>query len=427
MTLWNASSTSIWDKLISKPFLSDAPVTVIRRPPKVFAANETGTRVTITRLRQAGWARGDVRRLYRQITSMTSPFSGPSGFEAILELPGYEAWIRDIPDVQEILKRAFWKFSFVLDQKSKLNWSFRFNGVRPLHLESRELSGAGDVLQLPSRTGDDRMLKQVTADAATTSRIGTVSGELYVYDRDREVLRRLVESQLLETYLNENGGIRVYRDGVRVYNYGEQGDDWLGLDLRRVNAPTRKLSSNIIVGAIHLSLQDSSGLIEKTNREGFVENDALVRLKQVVLGALGKLESERQFDKDKIRRLAAKTQEPETVGIQKPLKELRHALDQKQLLVDFEPYVSRIEHEYRDMQKTLLTAGMSGLNLAVVFHEVERGVRALHNSIDRGGKPQFLKTQARDLMRLMEGFSSLLKRDSKQRHTTRVIGSREAV
>ena len=36
------------------------------------------------------------------------------------------------------------------------------------------------------------------------------------------------------------------------------------------------------------------------------------------------------------------------------------------------------------MQETLLAAGMSGLNLAVIFHEVERGVRALHQVIVDG-------------------------------------------
>ena len=52
---------------------------------------------------------------------------------------------------------------------------------------------------------------------------------------DRKVLHRLCDLRVLTNYLDENGGIRVYRDGIRVYNYGERGDDWLGLDLRRVN------------------------------------------------------------------------------------------------------------------------------------------------------------------------------------------------
>ena len=69
--------------------------------------------------------------------------------------------------------------------------------------------------------------------------IGTVEGEFHVFDRDRELLNRMGDVRLMTSYLDANGGVRVYRDGIRVYNYDEQGDDWLGLDLRRVNVPTR--------------------------------------------------------------------------------------------------------------------------------------------------------------------------------------------
>ena len=99
-------------------------------------------------------------------------------------------------------------------------------------------------------------------------------------------------------YLDENGGVRVYRDDILDYNYGELGDDSLGLDLRRVNSPIRRISSNIVIGAVNLSLKDSTALVEKTNREGFVDNAACERLKRIVLGVLGKLEAEREEDKE---------------------------------------------------------------------------------------------------------------------------------
>ena len=69
------------------------------------------------------------------------------------------------------------------------------------------------------------------------------------------------------------------------------------------------------------------------------------------------------------------------------------------------------------MQETLLTAGMSGLNLAVVFHEVERGVRALNQIITEGGDLEEAARQVQGLMRILGGFSSLLRRDRKRRHS----------
>ena len=223
--------------------------------------------------------------------------------------------------------------------------------------------------------------------------------------------------QLLERYLDETGGVRVYRDGIRVYNYGEDGDDWLGLDLRRVNVPTRRISNNIIIGAIHLCLKESTGLIEKTNREGFVDNEPCLQLRRVVLGALAALEAERQFDKRRIRQLTDKPDDLLAVRIEGPIQELRYELEQQGMGRKFENYLVRNEEHYQSMQETLLSAGMSGLNLAIVFHEVERGVRALHQVISKGADIESAARQARDLMRLLDGFATLLRRDSKKRHS----------
>lgn len=64
----------------------------------------------------------------------------------------------------------------------------------------------------------------------------------------------------LKELLNESGGVRVYRGGIRVYDYGERGNDWLGLGGRRVNVPTKRLSNNLIVGAVTLDVKKSANL-----------------------------------------------------------------------------------------------------------------------------------------------------------------------
>ena len=109
---------------------------------------------------------------------------------------------------------------------------------------------------------------------STAEGIGPVEGRFYVFDRDRPILRRLGESQLIRNYLDENGGIRVYRDGIRVYNYGEPDDDWLGLDLRRVNTPTRNISRNIVVARSICRLRQARISRRKQTEKGFVENAA---------------------------------------------------------------------------------------------------------------------------------------------------------
>jgi len=405
-----------WSTLIEKPYLDQAPVTIKVRRPKTFANGRTGTYVRVRGLRTAGWRRGEVRRLHNQITSICSPFKEPSGFRATLQVPGLEHWIEDLPEVSEILNRAIWRFSFSL-KSGKFDWSYEFRQVPGIKLDARTVNRREDSLQLPSRSDDDRSEEKVVADEWDFDGIGPIAGEFYVYDRDREVRRRMANLKVIEDYLDEAGGVRVYRDGIRVYNYGEQGDDWLGLDLRRVNVPTRRISRNIIIGAIHLSLRESHALVEKTNREGFVDNPECQRLRRIVIGVLHALETERRIDKDRLRQLTSPPDDPISRGIRKPLDALRREVRRHGMTDRFEPYVAKIEHDFRNVQETLLSAGMSGLNLAVIFHEVERGVRMLHQAISEGVDRETTARQARDLTRLLDGFATLLRRDSKQQHS----------
>ena len=409
-----------WAKLIRRKNLSDAMVRVTRRDPIVFRGNDTGTRITISKLREKNWTRGEVRRLQRQVTSISSPFEGGSDeFYPWLEVPGHEDWVTDVPDVTALLERAPWKFQFRFED-GRFDWKYRFHGVTGLELESRKVKNTEQPLLIQTERDMDEFgvdqgprkarPRPVRADASLAEGIGPVQGEFYVFDRDRAVLSRLGESRLIENYLDENGGIRVYRDGIRVYNYGEPGDDWLGLDLRRVNTPARKISRNIVVGAIELSLEGSPDLREKTNREGFVENPAFGRLKRIVLGALTPLEVERERDKNNIRKITSGGRDPETKRIRQPLQQLRAVARRRKVDDELEPLIDKVERDYDDLRNSMLRAGLSGVGLAIVFHEVEHGVRGLCDLIDAGGEPKAIRSRARELAGILEGFADLLRK-----------------
>ena len=227
-----------WNELIDKPFLDEAPVRIQVRPPEVFTEGRTGTHIEVRELRPPAWTRREVRTLCSQITSICSPFEGAGEFRAVLQVPGREHWIEDLPDFAAILDRAMWRFRFRLDE-ALLDCTYEFRPAPGFNLQPRIVTRTGDPLQIPPTAIDGRMDRKVVADAAATQGIGPVAGEFYVFDRDRELLRRLGSTRLMTNYLDQNGGVRFYRDGIRVYNYGEPGDDWLGLDLRageRANA-----------------------------------------------------------------------------------------------------------------------------------------------------------------------------------------------
>ncbi|MGO7274696.1 ATP-binding protein [Rhizobium ruizarguesonis] len=418
-----------WQELMSNRFLEDAPVTVIEREPKIFKGERTGTRIRIDDLSQKEWSRAEVRDLYRQVTSISSPFSARSdNFTIDFQVPDFQKWISELPDASELLKRAPWRFRFRFDgQQLKYNYDFR--GVPGIKIEPRKASQSEKLQIVADREPDDldaaatpkaKRSTSIIADESTIDGIGPVSGTLYVFDRDREILSRYAQSRLIERFLDQNGGIRVYRDEIRIYNYGEPGDDWLGLDLRRVNSPSRNLSRNIVIGVIDLKLNESSGLREKTNREGFVENGPYRRLRQVVLGAVSVFETERRIDKQKIRQLTGKapSTDREVAG---PIGDVRRVARSKGFLNEIDPSLMRVEQEFKQLREDFLRAGISQVGLAVVFHEVERGIGALATALADGVALPELKTQVGQLQAVLETSTQLLRKGDKKSYSLKQL------
>ena len=73
-----------------------------------------------------------------------------------------------------------------------------------------------------------------------------------MFDLDSKILNIGLSSGIkdLKDYLAKNGGIRVFRDNVRIWDYGEVDNDWLDLDAKRVNQPSFKLSNRLILASV---------------------------------------------------------------------------------------------------------------------------------------------------------------------------------
>lgn len=401
-----------WDKLMSVKYLDETLVTVETRTPEFFIPEKKrkphGVSIVISSLRRKLWRRAEARQLHRSITAISSPFAGSEEFTAHLVIPEHPEWLSGMPDVTALLAQAPWRFKFEFD--GDLTWQYDFTAPVGLRLAGRALSGAKDKLLIQVDHGSGA---SPVADARLLKGIGPIKGELIAYDRDRKVLALLPQSKALKQFLDNQGGVRVYRDGVRVYNYGEPGDDWLQLDLRRVNRPSQRLSRNLIVGAINLDLETSTELREKTNREGFDESDAFARFRDLVMAIIHRFETERSLDKERMKRLLEDASDKNEILVETPLRRLRDAVSTTAQAAQILPIVDRVEAEYIEMRDLLLRAGMSGLNLGIIIHEVEKGVRALHDSVLHGSSGQLLEQQSRNLMGLIENVGGLLREKDK--------------
>lgn len=122
---------------------------------------------------------------------------------------------------------------------------------------------------------------------------GPVRIRLHAFDLETDALARLGPRMEARAWLKECSGVSVYRDGFRVWPYGEPSDDWLKLDGRRVNNPVMRLSNNQIVGFVEITGDRNPELRDQTNREGLMQNEAFEDLRNLVHRVLNVLEVSR--------------------------------------------------------------------------------------------------------------------------------------
>ncbi|TMO53472.1 sensor histidine kinase [Pseudoalteromonas phenolica] len=96
----------------------------------------------------------------------------------------------------------------------------------------------------------------------------------------------------LQNYLNNNGGLKFYRNGFNVAPYGEQYNDWLALDesSRRRKILPPHANTNFI-GRVLISDPDGELFEETSSREGVIENEAFKELTEITKALAIKISS----------------------------------------------------------------------------------------------------------------------------------------
>lgn len=86
------------------------------------------------------------------------------------------------------------------------------------------------------------------------------------------------------------GSIFLFLNGFRIAPYGDRGDDWLGLDVRKTQGTSRYLGSRDLVGRVEV-LDDEASFKPISSREGLKKTAAFVHLRDdFILEAIRRLE-----------------------------------------------------------------------------------------------------------------------------------------
>jgi signal transduction histidine kinase len=260
------------------------------RPAKEIKGH--GTLLRMTGLR-AVWSERMFRRLSIRLARLLSPFRRDDPFVIRIEsdeFPHYSGELRG-----DFLDRAPYRVEAEFDGQQGISLSL--NGRPPV---VQRWNGQGDLT------------------------CGPVAVRLFVFDLDGEALARVGPRMETRAWLREWTGVSIYRDGFRVWPYGEPHDDWLRLDQRRVNSPVDHLSNNQVIGFIDIGRDRNPELKDQTNREGLIHNPAFDDLRRLVYFVLQAVEAERQSIRHPSRRATGGVVVPreETAAVPEELERL---------------------------------------------------------------------------------------------------------
>lgn len=105
---------------------------------------------------------------------------------------------------------------------------------------------------------------------------GDFKFNFYIFDFSRGISGKHELQQKQKNMLKAHR-IYLYRDGVRVYPYGDPDDDWLNIDVTRGTGRAGDFFSNDqVIGWVDISQENNPDLRDKTNREGLIEQGTAV-------------------------------------------------------------------------------------------------------------------------------------------------------
>lgn len=410
-----------WSQLENAKSINSFPVKInLNIFPLHFAENETGTKIIIESLK-CEWDRRQLREIYRNIMSLHSPFEDASDQFEVMIRSNNEKLFAGLPTFEDIISNGGLYFcSCVMSGDAIKSFKYEF---KPWPTLSKISSGRTitekelqeyDIPLIGYKEIEGKRKPELYNIDLNDLKIGDIRFDIIIFEKDNIIYNYVnTEKSTINDYLRENGGIRVYRDNVRVYDYGERDNDWLGIDLKRVHRVGGNISNNIILGSVRLDRKYSIGLKEKTNREGFIEDEAYFAFRDAIDHVLSIIVRFRNEDKERLTTLYKNNKAIEPV-----LAELSDAISlveekvtnktDKELILNC---LFRIDKQYKEVKDVLLKSANAGLNISVVIHEIDKQVAALMGCAERNDSEKVLLI-SRNIEKLVRGYSAMIKKSS---------------
>ncbi|MCF2218198.1 ATP-binding protein [Chryseobacterium sp. PS-8] len=389
-----------WTEFLSdSKFLEDIEILI----ESYSSNNSKGTYLDITGTRI--WTDYEINELISSLRRLLSPFDDiDSDFNIYLEIKknnsekyiDFSEKIKPLPVLEYYHYRIYGTIDFIGEDEKGNNVLFS-----SLIIENKSLKNILPV----------KIEKRITLNNESKYS-SQIKLDIRAFDLDEEFKMSDLTQEESKKQLKELPGVAVIKDGFRVRPYGDKKVDWLGLNERRFNNPTLRLSNNQVAGFITVLQEEESHLEEKASREGFKENEYYEGLVTIIRSCLSELELLRQkFRKQHNkggRKPKSLNEQIDNVANFDSLNNKIHSLFKESNLSEevftkvkkvIDEEAKAKEEEFEEIKKTIARyQGQVTLGkiLTVVFHEGRKPLNALKQH------PSFIKAWGQDFIKAVE-------------------------
>lgn len=353
------------------------------------------------------WLENELDDLVSSLKRLLSPFDEiDNDFKIYLEIAkensqkylSFSEQIKPLPILEYYHYRIFGTVD--LQEIGKANSELL---LAKLTIENKSISGIAPI----------QIYKQIPLKAGEKF-CGLLELDIRAFDLDESlsIKDRSISIEESKKQLKELPGIAIIKEGFRVRPYGDKKVDWLGLNERRYNNPTLRLSSNQVAGYVTVLQEEVSHLEEKASREGFKENEYYEGLIASILSCLAELEPVRykyrkQFNKGGRKQRTISDQLFSISDFDKLRKKFNIILSSAKLPKEINSKLLQIiEEEAKEKEEQLEEIKQTfaqyqgqvtlGKIMTVVFHEGRKPLNALKQH------PKFIEEWSKEFILLVD-------------------------
>jgi signal transduction histidine kinase len=380
-----------WNEFTDEKYLDEIPVKIVKNETPEFFKEDSGTYIRISDINP--WKNTKaVKDAIIKIRSLESPVKPKQIIHHKQETsldPGavinvitddneLQKEIKNIKSLKDLLKTAFYKFNAIVDENGEIKYDYSFNRPDYQDIKRTETSLKDDLKKYKTEWFEEHQLTEKNSP-------GLFEVNFFAWDLETASLKVAGLAHYYKNIIKPNAGIRIYRDNFRVWPYGEPDEDWLNLDLTRLNAPSeRSVSRNQVFGAIHISSIENPNLKDQSNREGLIISEQYEQFYQLVSSALSVFARERKKDKIKMD----KTTETKKVfdSVTETLSSLKNKVEKNNHSTLYNSDIDNIEKTYKtkinDILERYMMAAAIGISYSIPIHEMKLRLTSIKHVID---------------------------------------------